>query len=216
MSLIHIYNHCKKLVNYILSLIKWVWRAWPIIIIILLCCIHYILIINFDFEAKTLNGIITHSTQIIGALLILYTIDSNIGIIKGGNILQLIKNYFREFPRIKKSKSFTVTSYVSTSANVTAIPPIQRSITTIEEKLDYLQEQISDLAKKMNLQIETLRDEIHGNKVKVDKELNQAKKELIGIKSIIEKVSIGDIKIQFFGGLLMIYGTIIDFINAYV
>lgn len=86
----------------LLRLLKWSWRSWPVIIIVILFIAHLSLVDYFCSNVSEVHKIIALITQLIGGLLILYSIDSNIGIIKDKNLLALLTGYLREFPLIKR------------------------------------------------------------------------------------------------------------------
>lgn len=87
----------------LLRLIKWFWRAWPILILIFLIC-EYLLSLNwFSQNAGFINKTASLVAQPVGGLLILYSINSNIGVIKQKSLLSILTSYFKEFPLIKKS-----------------------------------------------------------------------------------------------------------------
>jgi hypothetical protein len=90
-------------VGTLLRLIKWVWRAWPILVIGFLFCAHLLLLNYFSQWADFINKTAALVSQLVGGLLILYSIDSNIGVIKQKSLFSVLANYIKEFPLIKSS-----------------------------------------------------------------------------------------------------------------
>lgn len=90
---------------------------------------------------------------------------------------------------------------------------IGRNPQTIDEKIDYLQEQINEL----KLDVEQESKELNGKIVRLSKEMNiqiqDAKSTIQSLESKMAEVSIGGIKVQLFGVLLMVYGAISSYVT---
>lgn len=196
----------------LLRLLKWSWRSWPVIIIVILFIAHLSLVDYFCSNVSEVHKIIALITQLIGGLLILYSIDSNIGIIKDKNLLALLTGYLREFPLIKRPVVIQAQGVTMGLSSLNTEITVTRSPKTIEEKLEYLQEQITNL--KTNLERETKKtnEKIDQNSKKVESKISETKSDLRKLETKIERVSIGGIKIQFLGVLLMGYGSITSYI----
>jgi hypothetical protein len=102
-------------------------------------------------------------------MLILYSIASNIEIIKGKTLLSIFFHYLREFPLRKSTVVIEAqpTSMVILGDKVEAT--LVRNPKYIEEKIEYLQEQISELkrdlgqkSKERSAKIDSLSKELSG------------------------------------------------------
>lgn len=189
-------------------LIKWVWRAWPVLILLSLLSVHLMLIYYFCLESEVTNKTISLVAQIIGGLLVVYSIDSNIGILKGGNLFVEIISYLKSFPLIKRSVVIHSQAAVSSAYSITGKVKVGRKPNTISEKIDYLQEQIDDLKSEYGHNIKELHKKIDGIYKEIGKKINQTNATVRAIEAKMEIVSVGDVKIQLFGVFLIIYGAI--------
>jgi peptidoglycan hydrolase CwlO-like protein len=151
-------------------------------------------------------------TQLVGGLLILYSIDSNIGIIKDRNLTALLTAYLREFPLVKRHFVIEAESGAMGISSFDAKITVTRSPKTLEEKLEYLQEQITNVKTDIERNTKKINDKIDQNSKKVEAKISETKSDLRSLETKIEKVSIGGIKIQFLGVLLMGYGAITSYI----
>jgi small nuclear ribonucleoprotein (snRNP)-like protein len=171
------------------------------------------LLYYFSINAKFINKTISLLFQIIGGLLILYSIDSNIGVINQKSLLSLLGKYFNEFPLIKRSVVIEVQSGGGIVIGGGTKIVIGRNPQTIDEKIDYLQEQINEL----KLDVEQESKELNGKIVRLSKEMNiqiqDAKSTIQSLESKMAEVSIGGIKVQLFGVLLMVYGAISSYVT---
>jgi hypothetical protein len=85
------------------QLLIWSWRAWPALVVLALICVHLLLIYYFCLNASATNKTISLFSQLVGGLVILYSIDSNIGIIKEKTLFAIFAKFLSEFPLIKRS-----------------------------------------------------------------------------------------------------------------
>jgi hypothetical protein len=188
--------------------IKWLWKAWPLHYLIIIGLIHYALIENFPYAISEINSGISLSLQIIGGLLILYSIDSNAGIIKNDNLMGIFKSYLKQFPPIH---SYDTTQIKAGITQITTYPPKSRIImhpSSIEDKLAYLQDQIDDLRQENKDLQKLLSEQIKELSLEIFKDISDIKVKLRENHRKFEKVSVGSIKMQIFGVFLMLYGAI--------
>src|SRR5687767_14327271 len=85
-------------------LLRWIWRAWPVLVIGSIFVLHLLMLRSLDVDATTINETVALVLQISGGGLILYSIDSNIGVIRGGSLLSVFRNYCREFPLLSRTR----------------------------------------------------------------------------------------------------------------
>ena len=192
-------------------LIKWFWRAWPVIVLISLFCFHLFLIYYFQLNANTTNKTISLFSQLIGGLLILYSIDSNIGVIRGKSLFSMFTNFLKDFPLIKKSVVLQVQNLSMSTSLSNADITIDRNPTSINEKLEYLQEQIDQLKRNLEQKSNELHKKIDDHSKEMNTNIQETKSALQDIASKVDEVSVGGIKVQLFGVLLLIYGSISDY-----
>lgn len=198
---------------YVRRLFLWVWRSWPVIVVGVLVTIHVAVVNYYLCNIASINKSISLLLQICGGLLILYSIDSNIWVIKKNNLFGLFVKYIKEFPlKIKPS-----TSNVHVPANAQNSVSIDKKVIlnhkNIDEKLKCLQNEVNELKNVIERQRKYLSDKID----KIHRDLNNSVAEtnvgLLEIKSQVAEVSIGGIKVQLFGVLLMVYGSIVGYIS---
>ncbi|MFC1685196.1 hypothetical protein ACFL0R_06985 [Pseudomonadota bacterium] len=190
------------------KLLKWIFRAWPALALLAIAGIHLFVVSYCPVDIVSINKTVSLFSQLIGGLLILYSIDSNIGIIKNKNLFSLFAEYLREFPLIKRNVIVSGACVAAGSASMTANASVSKTPQSVEEHLQYLQEQINDLKNKLNEESKSLREKINQQAQEMGAQIQETKTAVSKIESKVEKVSIGGIKVQLFGVLLMIYGTV--------
>jgi len=192
----------------VMKLIKWILRGWPVLIMVLILSLHLYLINCFNINVKSLNKIVSLIAQIIGGVLVIYSIDSNIGIIKGKNLKEELITYLKEFPLFKKSVVISEQVTISSKSFANIKANVVRNPKTIDEKIDYLQEQIEKIKKELNQNVDELRKAINNLSKYFNEKFHKTNVTLNEIEKKVEEVSVGGIKIQVFGVFLLIYGAI--------
>jgi len=148
--------------------------------------------------------------NITGGILVLYSIDSNLGLFKKGNLLTLFTNWAKTFPLIKRKPINIVVepSRIQVTAHDARVE-LNKPPESIEELYKYIQNQISLLRKDMK-EDRRIR-EAALNKVTQDWSTRHSKisKDVSEINEQLKAVAIGGIKWQVLGVLLVIYGSYI-------
>lgn len=190
----------------LIRILKWFGRAWPIIVIILVVCGHFQLLNYLPQDFECINKTASLAAQLVGGLLILYSIDSNIGIINQKSLLSMLASYFKEFPLIKRTVAIELQGVAMNVSQGKFI--VSRNPQSIDEKIDYLQEQINQLkldieqeSKGLNMKIESISEEINV-------QIQDARSALRNFETKMTEASTGGVKVQLFGVLLMVYGAI--------
>ncbi len=198
--------------NMVARLIKWVWRAWPVLILVALIFVHLLLIYYFCLNSEATNKTISLLAQITGGILVLYSIDSNIEIFKGRTLIDELISYFKSFPLIKRSGVIQGRMEVSSTSSMTAKVTVNRNKNTVDERIDYLQEQIDDLNRECDHNVKELHKKVDGISEEIGEKISQTNATVKDVEAKVEKASIGGIKIQLLGVFLIIYGSISGYI----
>lgn len=196
------------IVGVLLRLIKWSWRAWPILVLVFLFCAHLLLLNYFSQWANFINKLASLVSQLAGGLLILYSIDSNIGIIKQKSLFSILTDYVKEFPLLKRSVVIQLQGMTMVVSGGKAKLTVGRNPQNIDEKLEYLQEQINEVKRDFEQEAKNLNEKIDCQSKEINAQIQDAKGALRSLESKMDKVSTGGIKVQLFGVLLMVYGAI--------
>jgi len=178
-----------------------------VLLIIALAIVHVSLVTWLNLHSATTNKLISLVTQIFGGILILYSIDSNIGIIRHQNLFKIFVTYLGEFPLVRKSVVLTTGTADGVAFGMKAKVTVRRNPETIDKKLEYLQEQIDDLKRDLEEKAKELRERLERELAAVRADVSKNRQDLGRIESTIEEVSIGGLKPQIFGVLLMLYGA---------
>jgi hypothetical protein len=200
---------------------KWILKAWPALYLIIIFVIHQIALRSYCIDGisdffcwsnSSINESLSFSFQIIGGLLIIYSIDNNIGLFKNKNLLSVAKEWLKSAPFIKQ-KTITINAQGIASAEAfgSCSVVVTKNPQTTEEHLQYLQEQIDYIKKDISSTKSGIQKDLDAMKDEY-KENYSANNELIrDLRNKLETTAIGGIKVQIFGVLLMVYGSAISY-----
>ncbi len=191
---------------------KWLLRAWPLLGMLLLLLFHLSLLEVFPSLSNEINETVTLVVQIVGGLLVLYSIDTNIGVIRGGSLFADLKRYLREFPLIKHHYVLEVqgASHSVTGSNIRL--SVSRNPDTVEGRLDYLQEQIDAVRSDLSEDISKVERQLREQNLDTERKVDEIASDVAQLSAKVQKVSVGSIKTQLFGVMLLIYGAFVSYV----
>lgn len=194
------------------QLLIWSCRAWPSLIIFVLLCLHLLLIYYFCLNASITNKTIALLLQIVGGLAILYSIDSNMGIIKKKNLLSVFANFLSEFPLLRKTIVIGTVGYSEGASTAKGKGSVGRNPKSIEEKIEYLQEQINWVKRDLEQETKEINEKIDRESSEMKIQIQETKSALQNIGAKMDEISVGSLDVQLFGIFLMIYGAISGYV----
>jgi hypothetical protein len=195
-------------------LIKWLWRAWPIFITLAIIGIHLLLLTYYPQNKGDIHKIFVFLTQIVGGGLIIYTIDSNIGVFKQKSLCTLLSNYFSEFPLNNRSITSVISCSEGSADSCGLIAKIIQNPQGIDEKIRYLQDQINEIKGDLKKVDKELNEKIAHQSKEMDVQIQEARSALQSLESKMDKVSSGSVTDQLFGVMLMVYSAIVSYVIA--
>lgn len=202
-----------------LKILKWIWRGWPVVIWVLIILIHQISSHLSCFEMLTCWGnqqvdkTLSFSLNVIGGLLVLYSINSNLGLFRQGGMFALFIKWLKSFPMRKGTPIVITPNSISSTLSV-GRPRIEinKPPETIEELYKYTQEQVAFLKSDIKEQRKHTDQQIGSLSNKAASENATLNKSLGDINQQLKAVAIGGFKIQLFGVLLVIYGSYLSYL----
>jgi len=201
--------------------ISWVfytfWPIWAALIIffvhklILLPCLGgYIGYVSLCTEEAGINEIYAALIQIIGALLVLYSIDSNLGLLKKSSLYSLFFDALKKCPLLKQTTiaRANVTINWKLGGNVKARGYSEPK--SVEDHLELLHKQVSWLNEDMQDQKLEFTAQLHAMEGNHSEESSAIKKEVVDLEQKIVCSAIGSLKPQVLGIILVCYGAYLN------
>lgn len=192
----------------------WLWRIWPAIIIVIIGSFHQALRVHCNFADEHLTPIVALLCQLIGGLLVLYSIDSKIGLFSKNGLKQILKNYLNQFPY--KAQTIELSGAIQGSSKITADLEVtwDRPRNTLDEKVEYLQFQVDQLTTELRSNVSRLATEIKENKEVIAEQIDSAEKNIQTVEGSLKAYAVDGLQVQLFGVLLLFYGAINSYIYA--
>ena len=198
-------------------LINWSLKAWPILASAIIGYLHYYVVSNYNVDVPEVNKTSSLILQITGGLLIVYSIDSNIGIVSNKSIVGLAWRWLISIPIFSKS---VVINAGTAELKMQGVSVKARggfvSTDTIEGKIENLQQQINWIKEDLNDEVKNIKNFHAKSEKTLITKINKLATLVNETDIKLNKVSLGGINIQLFGILLMIHGSISRGFNSEV
>ncbi|QKI88782.1 hypothetical protein [Thiomicrorhabdus xiamenensis] len=162
-------------------------------------------------ELNEINRLASISFQLIGGLIVLWSIDSNLGVIKNSSLIKMLTSYLKGFFELGKTQVIKVDFLQNESHFGKAQIRHTKKIESIEDKIDYIQEQLDFVENQSKELVEELRSDFQNELLVLKQEIRSCKKTLKLIDRNLSDISIGGIPQQVFGVFLVIYGSVISY-----
>ena len=199
----------------------WLLKAWPFLLFIPICFVHYLLLQLLclfswlpcpnNVEINKLMGLLF---QISGGLLILYSIDSNLGHFKNNGLFKIFKDWFKTCPILKRgTQTITASCVISNSSGSSATIRSYKAPETIDEKIAHLQQQIDWAEEDRQEENIKIYQRISDVSSKFDKHHQQTNSNLNDLNLKFESVTVGGLKWQVFGFNLLFYSAILSYVG---
>ena len=83
-------------------LTPWLMRAWPALALAPVATCHAIALWAVPADSVFVNKLVGMSLQVIGGLLVLYSLNDNLGLFRSQSLKSAIVGWFKDFPRARE------------------------------------------------------------------------------------------------------------------
>lgn len=194
------------------QLFAWAARAWPLHFLVLAVTLHALALSTTSLDQAKINRIVSLVLQLAGGGLVLYSIDSNIGLLRKKSLLQEFGQYLLECPLVRRSVTLQVhgSSHVATSAS--ARLTAKKNPNSIDEKLAYLQEQIDTFRNEHREDIAKIRGDLDKKTKDLGGQLASLSQTVRDVESKFDQVAVGDVRFQILGVIFIVYGALAGYV----
>ena len=203
--------------NIIVYTFKWlIFRTYPFTIMIVIAGAHIfsntpcMFVSPMCFETSQIDKFVVFITQLLGGLLLLWSLNSNLEIFHGKTVLDLLKHWWQTRPLAKQ-----VIQPVSAVGNITiSKPEIKISASsvgqTIEEQLKYLRHRLDKLSDDIEINKNLTEDKIANLDNKLLETSMKHRQYVSALEKKVTASTVGGVKLQFLGLFLVIYGAYVS------
>ena len=190
-------------------LVVWTLRAWPVLALCCLAGVHFAALRLLP-DIALVNKVMGTVMQIVGGLIVLHSVNENLGTFRSQSLPAVILAWFKSFPLV--NRTIVVNLKGSTRTATAGSPGASISISAIglEARLAEVERQLGEIKAAMQAQEATILRRIKHVKVELSTAIVANELALKRMSNQIEKATVGGFKQQAFGVLLVIYGAVVS------
>ncbi|MEQ1526575.1 MAG: hypothetical protein ABL902_02350 [Gallionella sp.] len=193
------------------ALVFWLHRAWPVLALVPIAFVHAGAHQLFPAETVMVNKVTGTILQVVGGLIVLYSVNANLGLFREQHFGSIIIGWLRSFPLFRKRKKVTASFASGGAGTFSSIRSSSRRATnTVEEKIAELERRLDEFRLHVNEDIQAANARIAQVHTVLSKAVATNTATLNQLSSRLELVTIGGFKQQAFGVLLAVYGAFIS------
>lgn len=198
--------HAAKTRSKLVSLVGWFFRMWPVLVPVALIALHYLVAAHTGWDVRQTNRVISLVLLVIGGVIVLYSINANLGFFDDSTLFSLFISYLKSFPLLTRRDA---TQEVPASVNVVtrrarAWPGATKK--TSNERLKYLQLQIEQIKQDLNQGQDLEESAVVQLESQTREAISDVRQTIVCINRKVKKLCVCSIKMQVFGVLLMLHG----------
>jgi len=161
----------------------------------------------FPEQSPMINKIVSTILQIVGGLIVLHSVDANLGLFRKRKLVDSVFSWIRECPVISRSIFVSASCASASAVSGTASIRSSRAPQTLEERLADVERHLEELRTDISVQHREIRTRIENVKSELSQSIAANQTNLNKLSEQLEKATIGGFKQQAFGVLLVIYGA---------
>ena len=187
----------------------WRLRAWPVLALLPVVGFHFSLLQVWPAHADLINRYTSAITQIAGGLLIIVSVDQNLGLFRKKSIRGVLAEWMNSFPRTAKVISLSSHSTIGFggSASLGSVTTPRQPV-TLEEQIAELKLRIDAVAAEANRKHSEVAQRIETVRADLQKAFAQTQEDVTKLTARVDEATVGGFKMQLFGVLLAVYGAI--------
>jgi chromosome segregation ATPase len=185
----------------------WFLRAWPVLAMALIGCAHVFAITQFPSETVFVNKLTGTFLQIVGGLIVLHSVDANLGLFRNHSLATAVVAWLRECPIFVRNVTISGSGAAACAASGSATVTVTRAATTIEERVAEVERRLDELRSEVTAQNSAIHTRIEEVKSELSSSISSNQAALNKLSEQVEKATVGGFKQQAFGVMLVIYGA---------
>lgn len=189
------------------SIPRWLKAAWPVWALLPILAGHY-LAVSYLADAVKVNKAASSLLQFTGALLVLISIDQNLGLFRGQSLARSVLAWFRAFPIKRPTVVHSATGALSGSSSMVASAAAVLKPSTLEGRIEALEHELKATRVQVRAEVNRLDARIANAQNDLIRSVDQVGSRVDELAQKLTETAVGGIKLQSFGVLLALYGAI--------
>lgn len=186
---------------------NWCRRAWPLWASLMVIAAHLGVVSMFPQQSNEINGGFSIAMQVLGGLLVLYSIDSTLGLMREESIFRVIMKWLQDCPLWSKPKGVEVSVSSAASAMASFNPRVKTAIASLPDRVTELERQVEEVYREMDRKTQALKELISEAKGQLSTRIGGAESAIRGVEQKLNTTMLSGIKQQVFGVVIAVYGA---------
>jgi hypothetical protein len=162
----------------------------------------------FPLDAALVNKITGTLLQVVGGLIVLYSVNANLGLFRNQHLGDIVMGWFQSFPLFRKAVTISATCFANANSFGNARISVRRVTHTVEEKVAELERQLDEFRQHFDEDINAVNARIAHVHSELSTAVTANTSALNQLSSKLELATVGGLKQQAFGVLLAVYGAV--------
>ena len=193
--------------NRLMRIAKWLWKAWPVIVLGLIIGAHWALRYAIPVSTPWIDKWTSALTQAIGGIIVIYSLVENLGLFGKGTPWTIFKSWLCEFPWATPKHTLAGVSGGAMSSLVGTLKAHgSQSNMTIEERLDAVEQRLNAVTLDLINKEKALSGKIELLRAETLKRFIDGEAAFAALADKLKQTAVGSFKPQLFGALLATYG----------
>lgn len=188
---------------------RWLARAWPVLAMLPIVALHHwVLRTWLSHSEQEINRYASAIAQVVGAVVVILSIDENLGLFRRKSLSDLLTDWVRSFP--KSARIIEISSHGSMSFGggaALATIEVPKKPKSVEEQLVELRERIETVAGESRKQVAELSQRVEKVSADTVASIARTDERVQQLGTRLDQAAVGGFKSQIFGVLLAIYGS---------
>lgn len=186
---------------------KWLGQAWPLWTILLLVVTNTFLFHKLHYDRSSVHRTAGALLQIVGGSFVLFSLNKNMGVFNQGTLRERVSRWWRSRPfRNRAGIAIHTLEPGHFEVKGSDVRLIHQKI-GIEERLQELEKRVEELYKEMKSGEDSLRQATGTVGEELRSALSEERIKITKIETLLETTAVGSVNFQFFGILVVCYGT---------
>ncbi len=169
---------------------------------------HYVAVALLPGNTQMVNKVAGSILQSTGGLLILISIDQNLGLFRNESFLSTIVSWLKSFPISRNVTVHVASGALHASAGSVSATTASLRASSIEERVNELERAVQMLRDHLRGEVEKLNAQITSAQSALTQSIDATNKEISSLAERLEETTVGGMKLQAFGVLLALYGAV--------
>ena len=189
-------------------LIPWLMRAWPILALAPVAVFHFIAHQVYPADPVFANKLVSASLQFAGGILVLWSVNDNLGLFRSQSLKSAFIGWFKDYPRVREP----ILAYSSTcdGANVTSasVSTVAQIPNTLEERVAEIDRKLAEIQTQVAPEIQAINVKIEETKSESSTQIAKTSTGIADLAERLEHTAVGNFKLLSLGVALAFWGSV--------